>query len=122
MGDENIGFECFYAEKNEYLVVSLVGPLTKGNLGALEGFQAKINESAAHYVVFSFHDVKDLDLAGIGALAKMQKIVRAKPADLRICFLSEQFKKLLLKNGAIRQDEVTANLARALDSLKKSAS
>src|SRR5262245_23814090 len=97
MLEYEIKLEYFISEKNGYLVLSLLGSITKSTLGVFERAQMELKKSEAQNVVLNFHDISRLDISGIPALVRLQKSIRERPSDLRICFLKPDFKRLLVE-------------------------
>ncbi len=111
--------EYFVSEKQAFLVVSFLGSMTKLTSRVLEKCQSEILQSEAKRFVLSFHDVTQLEPSAIPFLVRMQKALRDKGAEIRVCFLKPEFKKLLIEAAAVRTPEVMANLIEALQSFKK---
>src|SRR5689334_11659007 len=99
------GLEFFISEKQDFLVVALLGTINKANAPLIEKCQLEVLTHSASYVVLSLHDVTQLDTGGIPALVRFQKAIRDKPAELRICFVKPEFHKILNGAGAIRPNE-----------------
>jgi anti-anti-sigma regulatory factor len=116
MLDPEIKLEYFISEKNGYLVLSMVGSITKATLGVFERAQMELRKCEAQYIVLNFHDITRLDISGVPALVRLQKSLRERPAELRICFLKPDFLRMLVEAGAVRPPELADNLLEALRS------
>lgn len=111
--------EYFISEKNGFAVLSFLGPITKSHAPVVERSTEDLLSCESRRIVLSFHDVTDIDMAGIAALTRMQLLVRKKPADLRLCFLRPELKRMLEERGAIRTAELAPNLKAAIESLSQ---
>ena len=109
--------QYFISEKDSFLVVSFVGPISRETIPVLEKCKAEIAQSAAKKIVINFRDVTDVGLHGIGPLIQLQKVCRDK-GGYRICSVRPDLKKFLDEKGAIRGDELVPNLREALLALK----
>lgn len=108
----------FLAEKNRILVISLIGPLAKVNTPTLENCIREVKERSPQWVILNFRDVPpEVDKTVVPQIARLQKLVREKPAILRLSSIHPELKKFLEYEGLVRSDEVCNNLAEALKSL-----
>jgi anti-anti-sigma factor len=108
--------EYFLSEKQQFLVVSLVGSLTKSTQAEIQKCEDAILASAAKYIVLNFHDLKEMDLTGIRPLVQLQKRIREKPAQMRLCFVKTEIFNILDGAAAIRPQELCGDLVQALKS------
>jgi hypothetical protein len=111
--------EYFISRKEDFLVVSLRGTLTKATIPTLDECQAQVAQSGARHVVISMHDVETLEIGGVPGLIRLQKAIRDR-AQLRLCFLRAEHGAMLADAGAIRPAEVVDTLVNALQSFAKS--
>ena len=109
-------FEYFLSEKQQFLVVSLVGTLTKATHGEIQKCEEAILASSAKCIVLNFHEFKGMDLTGIRPLAQLQKCIREKPAQLRLCFVNTDIYSMMDRVGAVRAQEICEDLVQALKS------
>jgi anti-anti-sigma regulatory factor len=116
MLENDTKLDYFVSEKSGFLVLSFLGAITKSTLVVFEKAQLDVRKSEATNIVLNFHDITKLDVSGIPGLVKLQKMIRERPAELRICFLRPDFKKMLLEGGAVRPNELNNNLLDALKS------
>ncbi len=110
--------EYFVSEKNDYLVVSLLGTLAKNTMVTLEKVQMEISKSSARQVVLNLHDLTRVEVGGIPGIVRLQKLIRDRPnSHLRLCFLRPDIYKSLAEAGAVRPAEMADNLLEALKDL-----
>jgi anti-anti-sigma regulatory factor len=109
--------EYFISEKGSFLVLSLMGPLTKNSKGTLDKCKSEVLQSQTKNVIISLHDVPYTDPGAVPPLVQLQMAIRQKPAQLRVCFVRPDLQKFLLEKAAIRNEEITSNLQAALHSL-----
>lgn len=106
----------FYSltQKNRMLVVSLTGEISSNALAALESCRQEIlaKKDAACIVLF-FQDVESISSDAIPLLAQIQRDIRQKPAELRLC-LKEALREKLVRMGVVRGLEVAEDLRSAL--------
>lgn len=108
----------FISEQKQILVATLVGTLERRSTPILEECAQEIAKRDVRWVILNFRDVpKDLDLSLIPLLARIQKQIRARPAELRLAAIHPELKKILFDRGILRQEELCDNLAQALQSL-----
>jgi anti-anti-sigma regulatory factor len=105
MLNRELKLDYFISRKQDFFVVSFVGALSKSTSEVLEKCQDEISASTERFYVLNFHDVSQIDISGVPSLVRLQKEVRDQ-------------EKLLIGAGAIREDEVTGNLLRALQSFR----
>jgi len=117
MNSESSGkLEYFISEKNDFLVVSFLGAMTKLTAPIIEKCIAEVITASAKKTVLNFHDVIQIEPGAIAPLVRLQKAVREKPGDLRLCFIKPVFLQYLHEAGAIRPAEISDNLLLALQS------
>lgn len=117
--DKSNDLEFFLAEKGPFLVVSFIGLISKSTAAVMEKCRVDTLNTQAQSVVLSLHDVTDIELTGIPPFVQFQQAIRKKPAELCLCFIRPDLIKFLLNRGAVREEEITANLKVALESLKR---
>lgn len=123
MGQSEQALELTYfiAEKGSVLVVSFVGSLNRESPLVLEKCLGEIlAKPAADAVILHFREVPD-QLCGsiLPTFARLQKAIRAKPAQLRLSGLRPTPKKFLIDQGLVRLEELANNVSDALESLSK---
>ena len=102
------------AEKNDILVVSLIGAICKATEEIMRRCTEEIERSQARSVVLNFLGVENVEKAGLTELAKVQVLVRRKPSALRICFMRPAVAAVLKDSGVLRPEEVSAGLKEAI--------
>ena len=98
----------------------LCGTLTHENLGALEKLQSDIAGREFEWVVLHFKGVPErADLTVLPHLARIQKAIRDKGAQVRLSSLHPNLRKHLHERGVLRPDECVDDLAQTLQWLVK---
>lgn len=108
----------FISEKNSVVVASLAGALSKDTKGVIEECKQQILNIDAKHVILCFQDATHIDFIGAEALAQLQKSIRGIPAQLQLCMLPPQIKKLLFERGLIRREEIVGTLVQALKTVQ----
>lgn len=107
-------------QEGTIVVVNWIGLLAKQNLRRVEECTQEIANSDATWVLLSFRDVQPhLDLSLVPALERFQRVVRAKPAELRLCSVHPILRGLMTTQGLVRPEELAPNLSTVLQSLPK---
>ena len=102
------------------LVVSFTGDLNSQVLASLEVCREEVmRKSKATNVVLFFQQVESMSTEVVSWLAQMQREIRMKPAELRICGLRTNMKERLVKMGIIRGMELADDLKTALLSFER---
>jgi hypothetical protein len=115
---DNFTLRYFITEKSSILVISLVGPLVRTNVPVLEQCLAEISTRDFQLAVLLFQDCGNtVERPVFPALTRLQKVLRDRPAKIRVGGLVDDLYHLLLNHGVIRQNEATATLQEALSSL-----
>jgi anti-anti-sigma regulatory factor len=110
--------EFFVSEKNHFLVISLLGTLTKTTLPVLEKIQDELAQRDAKLIVLNCYDLHRVEVGGVPGIVRLQKMIRDRPSThLRICFLKPDISKFLMESGAVRPNELCNNLLEALKDL-----
>jgi anti-anti-sigma factor len=109
-------FGFYLSEKQQFLVVTFSGALIKATLPEFQKCEKQILESQAKYIVLNFQELQQMDLTAIRPLAQLQKQIREKPAQLKICAIQKKFCDLLTEAAAVRPQELCQDLAQALKS------
>lgn len=110
-------FQYFISEKNGFAVASLVGLLDQSCLQKFDELNTELSNSTFNKLILNFRDVSGVTTESIKAVALLQKMARAREADLRICGLRPEVKERLQKAGILRPHELSDNLQSALHSL-----
>lgn len=115
--------QYFISSKEQFLVISFLGRMTKSTNAIFEACQGEIASAKAQYVVLSFHDVTHVERPVIPSLVKLQKFIRDKAPDieLRVCHLKPDLGAMLVDSGAVRREELKMNLKEALTSFVPAA-
>ena len=116
--DTDKDLQYFVSSKEQFLVISFLGRMTKSTNAVFDACQNEIASTQAQYVVLSFHDVTNVERPVIPSLVKLQKFIRDKAPDieLRVCHLKPDLGTMLIDSGAIRREELKTNLKDALAS------
>jgi anti-anti-sigma regulatory factor len=100
------------------LLVALAGRIHRPEAQPFEKLIEEITAKPAHWVILSLRDVgQNVERTMFPALARLQKVVRDKPAELKLCGVHPELKISLESAGIIRSIEIVNNLAQALTSL-----
>ena len=110
-------FQYFISEKNGFVVASLVGLLDQRCLAKFEELNIELSNSEFRKLIINFRDVTGVTAESIPVVALLQKMVRAREAELRLCGLKPEVKERLFKAGILRPHELTDNLRTALQSM-----
>ncbi len=114
---EEKSFQYVLNIKNKMLVVSLQGDMTSYILPALEALRQEIlSKKEVQCVVLYFEQVDAISSDAVPLLAQMQREIRIKPAELRLCALKVPLRERLIRMGVVRGLEVTEDLRSALNS------
>jgi anti-anti-sigma regulatory factor len=109
-------------QKHSVVIVALVGSITRENLEALERLQADIAGRQFAWVVLHFKDVPErTDQIALPFLARIQKAIRDKGAQVRLSSLRPQLRQTMLERGLLRGDEYVEDLAQTLQILARAA-
>ncbi|QDK39681.1 hypothetical protein DOE51_06570 [Bdellovibrio sp. NC01] len=104
------------------LVVSFTGELTPVVAPGLEACRQEIlAKPEVKCVVFYFQDVGSVHPDAIPVLAQMQRDIRSRGLELRLCSLKQPLREKLVRMGVVRGMEVTDDLRSALISFGKVA-
>lgn len=118
MDGNDTEFEFFISEKNAFLVVSFIGSLDTKAMDKLSALQSEIlSKPQARNIILNFRDATNISGDAIQFLTYLQRDIRVKPAELRICGLNPFFKEKLGKLGILRASELVDNLNIAIQSL-----
>lgn len=96
------------------LVVSFTGDLTSQVLPSLEACRDDVRKSKATQIVLFFQQVESLSSEAISFFTQLQRDIRMKPAELRVCGLRPNIRERLVKMGIIRGLELAEDLKSAL--------
>ncbi|MDG0817610.1 STAS domain-containing protein [Bdellovibrio svalbardensis] len=120
MDQKSFGYTL--SHKNKMLVVTFTGELSSVVLPGLEACRSEIqSKEDVRCVVFYFQQVGFVSPEAIPVLAQMQREIRSRGLELRLCSLKESIKDKLVRMGVVRGMEVTEDLRAALISFGKVA-
>lgn len=111
-------FNYYLSEKDEILIITLIGEMTESAIPKLKECIEEMKVKNPQFVAFNLHDINKIGIDGVRLFAHMQKLIREKPAKIRICFLETKIKERLIKEGIVREGEIVDNLGLALKSFK----
>lgn len=112
--DKNL--DWFISEKDKYLIVSFSGTMTEDTSSKLIHCEEEVKKRNAKCIVLNFFNIDEMTRGCMRQLAHLEKLIRDKPAKLRICFLKPDHETFLVREGIIRPNEITGNLMQALKS------
>lgn len=119
MTDEKVEFSYSIFGSETVIVVSFIGEMESKERGNLEKCQQEVSSrDNFKAVIFCFAQVSFISNELIPTLAQMQKNIREKSAELRMCSMSIPIKEKLGKSGILRATEVSEDLKLAIYSLQ----
>jgi len=103
------------SHKNLIVVVTFIGAFVREKQAAtFDRCLAEILEKNPQWVVFYFRDMGNkMDAGFYPAFVKLQKAIRDKPAELRLCSLHPELRETLLEKAIVRKNELSPNLREA---------
>lgn len=111
-------FEYLLSDKNSFLVVTFVGSIDIQAVEKLARLQDAIAlNKNAKFVILNFRDVSGISREVFPQIIQIQKAIREKPAELKICGFSSELRERIANTGIIRSLEMAANLQEAIQSL-----
>ncbi|WP_413560909.1 STAS domain-containing protein [Bdellovibrio sp. HCB209] len=121
--DDQKSFNYSISHKNKMLVVSFTGEeMGSVVVPALEACRQEIlSKEEVRQVVFYFQNIDRISSEALASFAQLQRDIRAKPADLRLCSLKGALREKLVRMGMVRSLEVTEDLKSALLSFPRAA-
>lgn len=112
-----IPLRCFLAEKDDVLIASFIGPITRASFHLLESAVRDILGNNARSVVLSFHDVPYCDRSVSAPAGRLAEELRRRGRDVRFCFLQPSLRILFTEERVAQAGEIANNLADALSGL-----
>lgn len=104
------------------LVVTFSGEISTPVLAALEACrQELLAKREVRCVVLYFQNVESISADAIPWLAQLQREIRMRPAEIRLCALREGLRERLVRMGVIRGLEVAEDLKSALLSFSRAS-
>lgn len=120
--EDQKSFQYSFNQCNNMLVVSFSGEISTPVLAALEACrQELLSKSEVRCVVLYFQDVGSISTDAIPWLAQVQRDIRLKPAEVRLCALPGALRERLVRMGVVRGLEVADDLKSALLSFSRAA-
>lgn len=112
----------FSSEKKGILILTLIGPLIRSNALILSECINVVSSSSARWIILNCRDIPpEIDQSLAAPLARLQKTIREKPAELRISGLHPDLFVTFKKKGILREHEICSNLAEALQQIAATA-
>jgi anti-anti-sigma regulatory factor len=106
------------AQNGVLLLVSLFGPIQRSSSEHFEKLIEEIGTKKPDWVVLNFRDVpRQVERPMYASLAKLQKLIRDKQAELKICEMHSDVRLALESAGITRPQEVVGPLEQALRTL-----
>lgn len=113
-----ISEKAISSQNSTLLLIALAGPINRSNASVLDRLIEEIDKKSAGWVVINMRDVgHSMERTQFSVFAKLQKTIREKPAELKLCSIHPDLKKTLQDAGLLRQNEISNNLPEALASL-----
>lgn len=107
-------FTYFISEKSPILIVTLGGKILRSTNQILDQCFTDVSTKDFSWAVLNFQGVSEIDLPSITHLAKFQKMIRNKPAQLKVCSLAHSLEQLLREQCLLRTEELALDLVSAL--------
>jgi anti-anti-sigma regulatory factor len=108
------------SQKAVILLISLAGPISRSTADVLDKLIEDVEKRSPGWVVLNLRDVgQTIERIQYPAFAKLQKTIREKGAELKICNIHPDLRKTLVDAGLLRVKELANNLPEALQSLGK---
>ena len=100
------------------LIITLSGPFSFEYLSEIQALNSKISTlDQVNFVVFELSKLSLVESKMTFSFARIQKEVRDKDFQLRVCGTPTKLKEKLLEKGVLREGELFANLTDAVKSL-----
>lgn len=116
-------FSYEISRNQSFLIAALSGKIQQSSLESFSQFQREILEAESlKAVLFDFSHVSGITLDAIPALVLLQKNLRHRGLQFRLCGLHDPLKDKLSKLGVIRSSELSLNRRSALESILEGAS
>lgn len=106
------------SHRNHIAVVSLMGELTLPNLGTLDECREKLELLPIRHLVLNMTEIHKIAHESLRPFILIQAMARKANLVVRICGLRSELVQFLLNHGAIRKDELRADLMEGLKSLE----
>lgn len=117
------GLRYFLSENKPILVITILGCLDKLSVDSLINCKTEISRyDDIKYFVFYCRDVEEITADAVNVLIQMQNEFRARGAALNFSALKPVIRERLLRLNAIRSDEISDNMQRALAAFSPDAS
>ncbi len=110
---ENMKFEFKIIEKNDFVVVTFKGRISKESREVIQACHSELNNFTSKTIIFFFKDVTGVDVAVSRDFTLLQQDVR-KNNKLYLVGLSLNLKLELNEKGLIRLREVRGSLEEVL--------
>jgi anti-anti-sigma factor len=106
------------SQKSVILLISLAGPINRATADVLDKLIEELEKRSPGWVVLNLRDIgSSIERTQYPAFAKLQKTVRDKGAELKICSVHPDLRSVLVDAGLLRVKEIANNLPEALQSL-----
>jgi hypothetical protein len=111
-------FKIVTGEKDNTIIVLLLGQIRSQEVPELEGLLNFIVEKPQPSVIISFRDVTQFLPGAHSTWTKVQSGVRKSGKLLTVCSFRPEIKNLLLQAGVIRESEIFNNIPDCWQALK----
>lgn len=107
-----------FSKGQSFLVVGIVGDLTMSNAELFQECVAAIIKTHPRQVILNFRDIPArIDLEFVPLLRNFHDTIQRIPADLKLCGVHPELRKILRDHRTIQDSKILDNLAQALESL-----
>ncbi len=111
-------FSISMTDNQPVLIITLSGPFSFEYLNEIQALNSKISTlDQVKFVVFDLSKLSLVESKMTFSFARIQKEVRDRGFQLRICGTPTKLKEKLLDKGVLRENELFANLTDAVKSL-----
>lgn len=118
MTGSNATFNYQLSGNESVLIVNLSGFLDQDAISSIENLRTEVLSRAnLHCVILNFAQIELISTEVVPLLAQLQKAIREKPTELRMCSLKMNVKEKLTRAGILRANELAEDSKDAIQSL-----
>ncbi|MBF0312806.1 MAG: anti-sigma factor antagonist [Oligoflexia bacterium] len=108
-------------EKGHHLVVNFRGVMSERTNHVINECQKEINSrnTADKFVILNFDSVVSLDDEVVGSIRGLQSAIRRRPAQIRVCCIRPEWKKIFSENDIFLKDEFGEGLESTIENISR---
>jgi anti-anti-sigma regulatory factor len=92
--------------------------MNRSNAATFDKLIEEVTQKSPSWVIINMRDLgRTIERTQFPAFARLQKVIREKPAELKLCSIHPDLKTTLQDAGLVRYNELADNLSDALASL-----